>query len=335
MKTVCHKEHFFSNSEKKEFWFGFNGGNITSDGGSLLIARAMKKMGLADNMASCLKDKRNPEKVTYTGFYEETMYSELLVFDGETGELISAKLRPGNIYTSDNAAVTIHRIVKELRKINPKMEIIVRGDSGYGIPELMDYCERNGVHYILGLKGNKRLERRTMKLRKRAKNCYGNKVKPVVFFGHFEYRSQSWAKPRVGFAKIDCDSSGLRTRYVVTNMKISSPKAGYAFYGKRGQMENYIKEVKNGMFCDRLSCHSYTAKYFRLMLSAFAYLVMLEIRNQLKGTELEKAEADTIRLKLFKVGGMVVETVRKVWIRFSSSYPGYQMFTKAYVGLSG
>ena len=88
------------------------------------------------------------------------------------------------------------------------------------------------------------------------------------------------------------------------------------------------------MFSDRLSCHSYTANYFRLMLSGYAYSVMLEIRSRLEGTELEKAEADTIRLKLFKIGGMVVETVRKVWIRLSSSYPGYHMFIKAYTGLS-
>ena len=144
MKTVCHKEYYFSTSEKKEFCFGFNGGNITSDGGSLLIAQAIKKMGLTDNMTNCLNDRRNPEKVTYTlgelleqriildidstddkthgkqegylfnGFYQETMYSQLLVFDAETRELITENLRPGNIYTSYNATVTIHRIVKEL-----------------------------------------------------------------------------------------------------------------------------------------------------------------------------------------------------------------------------
>lgn len=441
MKTVCHKPKYFSTYGKKEFWFGFNGGKITSDGGSMLVAGAIKKLKLSESIANCLTEKRDSAKIRHSlyelieqrlmlmvlgyedcndsnhlrndpmiksalgrlpetgkqlgsqstlsrfensvsprdivrmrklllrqyidsvrksgrkkvildidttddethgdqecslfnGYYQETCYSELLVFDGDTGELITAKLRPGNIHTSVNSVAAIHQIVKELRKVSPEIEIIIRGDSGFGIPGMMDYCENNGIYYILGMKSNKRLERKSLKLSRRAKSRYSKLLKPVLYFGHYKYKAEKWPHFRNGFAKVECGPSGLNTRYVITNMEIKSPKAGYIFYGKRGQMENFIKETKNGMYSDRLSCHRFTANYFRLMITAFAYVVMQEIRKQLKGTDLEKAESSTIRLKLFKVGGQVIESVRKVWIRFSSSFVNAEIFLKAYAGLS-
>ncbi len=59
----------------------------------------------------------------------------------------------------------------------------------------------------------------------------------------------------------------------------------------------------------------------------FAYVLMDELRrDHLKGTELEKAQCDTIRLKLFKIAARVRVTVRRVWFHLSTSYPYQALF---------
>jgi len=270
----------------------------------------------------------------FNGFYQETMYSELLVFDGDSGDLISAQLRPGNWHCSRDSFQAIRRIVLALKKECPDIKITVRGDSGFGVPEMMDFCELEGIGYIIGIKGNIRLKQKTKKLEKRAKARYGKSGRTVLLFGNYEYKAVNWKGKRRGFAKVECGAGGLSVRYVITNLKIRSPKKGYKYYGQRGQMENYIKDFKNEIKSGRLSCSLYLANYFRLMLTAFAYVVMQTIRETLVGTELEKAQTGTIRLKLFKVGAMVLESVRRVLINLSTNFPMRKIFLRCYARLT-
>jgi hypothetical protein len=195
----------------------------------------------------------------------------------------------------------------------------------------MNYCERIGVFYILGIKSNGILQKKSQKLLKRAITRYIMTDKPQSYYGSIQgYRASSWSRERKVFFRTAYDGKTRLLRFIVTNMDFTSPKEAYKFYGKRGQMENYIKELKNGLHSDRLSCHAWYANYFRLMLSAFAYTVMQKIRECLKGTSLENAVTDSIRLHLLKIGTHVRETVRKVWISFSSTFTGRDMFLKVY-----
>lgn len=265
----------------------------------------------------------------FNGYYQETMYSQLLIFDAITGELATAKLEKGTKPSSFNAVTAMHKAIAAIRKAVPDIRITVRGDSGYGIPALMDYCERNGVYYILGIKGNDRLYAKSLKLYRRAVTRYTMTDRLQSYYGSIDnYSAKSWRVPRQIYFRIAYGDGMSMRRFIVTNLPMKSPRKAYEFYAQRGQMENFIKELKNGLYSDRLSCHAWYANYFRLMLSAFAYQTMRKIRECLAGTELEKAEADTIRLRLFKVGAQVKETVRRVCVHLSSWFVGRELYLK-------
>ncbi len=264
----------------------------------------------------------------FNGFYEQTMYSPLIVCDGDTGDLAAIKLRQGNAGPAKDALAMIRRIVLAIRRRQPEIRIILRGDAGFENPKIYEYCEQNDLHYILGIKGYRRLEKRTRKLSRRAKTYFQKSGKEKTLHTNFKYRAQSWEKERMIIARIRCNELGQDTRYLITNWKFSKARYAYRFYAKRGDMENRIKELKKDMNLDRLSCHRYMANYFRLILAGFAYQCMQRLRKGLKGTEYEKAQADTIRLKILKVAVQVKETVRRVWLHFCSSFTEKAVFQR-------
>ena len=106
------------------------------------------------------------------------------------------------------------------------------------------------------------------------------------------------------------------------------------FYCARGDMENRIKEQQLGLFADRTSTSWMRSNQLRLYFSSFAYILVHTLRRLgLEGTELAKAQCDTIRLKLFKVGARIEVTVRKVWISLSESYPFRSLFQQVFARL--
>jgi hypothetical protein len=99
-------------------------------------------------------------------------------------------------------------------------------------------------------------------------------------------------------------------------------------------MENRIKEQQLYLFADRTSCATMRANQLRLWFSSVAYTLMLAFRRLgLKGTEMAKAQCNTIRLKLLKIGAQVKITVRKVWVWLSESYPYQRLFRQVYENL--
>lgn len=90
----------------------------------------------------------------------------------------------------------------------------------------------------------------------------------------------------------------------------------------RGEMENRIKELKNGLAADRLSCHRFLANQFRLLLQTFACCLpaLVPPGEHLVATPFN-TQADTLRLHLLKIGARAVETTRRVGRRLASGYP--------------
>jgi hypothetical protein len=100
-------------------------------------------------------------------------------------------------------------------------------------------------------------------------------------------------------------------------------------------MENRIKEQQLMLFADRTSCQTMRANQLRLALSTVAYVVLRALREfGLPETELARAQADTIRLKLLKIGAVVRITVRKVWVALSEAYVWQELFRRVYQRLS-
>jgi hypothetical protein len=94
----------------------------------------------------------------YHGYYGQHMYHPLLVFDGESGHLITALLRAGNTHASNSSVAILKRIVERLRQRWPEADIEIRADGGFAVPALYDYCEREGISYTIALITNERLK---------------------------------------------------------------------------------------------------------------------------------------------------------------------------------
>lgn len=265
----------------------------------------------------------------FHGYYREYVYLPLLVFDGETGKLVTAILQPGNTWGGSRIVSILKRIVDKIRKRFPNVEIIIRADNGFATPKLYEYCEGAGIGYLVGFARNERLERENDENMQWACWLYRLTGEKQRLINSFEYQADSWNKARRIIAKSEWTEKGPNQRFVVTSLTQSAEEVYDKGYCQRGEeCENRIKELKLDLKADRLSCSDFKANQFRLLMHGFAYWLLHLLREEhLKGTELERAQMGTIRLKLIKIGAQIVTTCRKVWIHLASGYPFKELFT--------
>ena len=261
----------------------------------------------------------------FHGYYGEYVYHPLLVYDGDTGELITAVLRPGNVHASRSVVAIVKRVVKKLRQAFGEVQIVVRGDAGFAVPELYNYCEAEGLEYLIGLITNDRLLASAEELAERVRAEYARSKLKQRLFTETEYQADSWPHPRRVIIKAEHNDKGINRRFLVTNM-VGTPEALYDFYAMRGDCENRIKELKNDLKADRLSCHRFVANQFRLLLHAAAYVLLHALRKYLQGTVLANAQISTIRCKLLKIGAQVVQSCRRLWVHLAGGYPLKELF---------
>jgi hypothetical protein len=272
----------------------------------------------------------NQEGRYFHGYYAEYCYLPLYIFSGE--HLLCARLRQANEDPASGVRQELERIVKTLREAWPAVRIILRGDSGFCREEIMSYCEGEGqLDYVLGLAKNSRLIKAIGPEMGQAQEIYQSTQKPARVFKDFRYRTRkSWSRQRRVVGKAEYLAKGENPRFIVSSIAIEEKPARELyedFYCARGDMENRIKEQQLGLFADRTSTSWLRSNQLRLYFSSFAYILMHTLRRLgLEGTELAKAQCDTIRLKLFKIGAQIQVTVRKVWISFSESYPYLKLF---------
>ena len=215
----------------------------------------------------------------------------------------------------------LKRLVSQIREVWPKTKILLRGDGHFSTPEVLDFCETAGMTYILGLAVNKRLAKSvSMDLAQRAYDVLGEKVR---LFEECFYQAGKWSKPRRVITKAEVTAKGQNSRAIVTNLKGKKAKRLYCqTYCARGRMENFIKDHKNVLHSDRTSCHKFEANQFRLFLHSAAYTLVHTLQHRgLKGTEFAKAQFDTIRLKVLKVGARVVEKATRIKFHFPAAFP--------------
>src|SRR5918995_744049 len=216
----------------------------------------------------------------YHGYYRQHIYHPLLVFDGETGHPICALLRAGNTHASRSAVAVLKRIVGRLRGRWPEVEIEIRADAGFAVPALYDYCEAESITYTVGLITNARLEGMAEDLLAKAKESHQETAEKARLFSEGPYGAASWERRRRVVYKAEAMEKGTNTRFVVTT-RTDGPKDLYEFYARRGESENWIKDLKVHMKADRLSCHRFISNQFRLLLHAAAYWLMDALRRKL------------------------------------------------------
>lgn len=261
----------------------------------------------------------------FHGYYDEHCYLPLLVFaqaDGEgEQELIGALLRPGNVHGGHRAMALIRTLVRRLRAAFPECVIELRADSALARPEIYEGCEQLAIPYTMSLPKNERLIAMAQPWRRDAEAIHAEIGEQVQVFGEFAYAADTWLHERRVITKAEVMSKGENPRFVVTSRTDLEPEAHYRFYCQRGDPENRIKELKLDLKADRLSCHRFWANQFRLLLHAAAYVLMQAMRAALAGTEFARAQVNTLRLRLLKVGARIRESVRRVWVQLPSAYP--------------
>lgn len=434
--TQCIEQLSFGNLHGKQVTAAFDGGNVSSDGGLLLVQEADFALGLTETVGGCLRDRRQAAKVHHSfgdmlaqrfyqiacgyedcndadelrydpvfktaigrlpesgrdlpsqptlsrfensvgrthlyrmaealidcvldqyadqtpkriiidfdatddpthgqqqltgfnAFYDEHCYLPLIAtarIDDGPDELLAAVLRPGKIHAGTNALSVLKRLVAKLRRRWPKAQILFRADNGFGKPEIYDWCEDNGLGYLISLATNSRLATISKQWMEDARAEYEETAEKVRRVHETRYAAKDWRHERRVIVKAEVMAEGDNPRYVVTNLTDGDAEALYDLYAMRGDQENRIKELKNDLRIDRTSCPRFVANQFRVLLHAMAFVLLNHLRKHLTGTELAKAQACTLQRHLLKLGVRVIETARRVWLRFASNCPAQHIW---------
>jgi hypothetical protein len=275
----------------------------------------------------------NQERAEFHAYYDHHCYLPLYVFCGQA--MLACVLRRSRIDGAKNAAAVIKLLVHRLRRAWPETRIIVRADSGFCRQRLLRWCERSGVSYIIGLARNARLEARVRLAELMLADEYERSGAKQRLIDEFSYAADSWDTPRRVITRLEHASLGNNPRFVVTNLEGNAIQLYEKLYCARGEAENRIKEAQLDLFGTRASCHRFAANQLRLLLAALAYTLMQRLRElALKGTELERATAATIRSRLLKIGAAIVRNTRRVRVLLASHHPLRALFLSAVQALA-
>lgn len=272
----------------------------------------------------------------FHGYYDAYCYLPLYIFCGS--HLLCATLREANIDGADGAVDELRWIVAQIREQWPEVQIVIRGDSGFCREEIMEWCEKNDVEYILGLAKNKVLKRSIAEEMAQAKALFEETQEPARVFKDFTYKTQtSWSRARRVIGKAEHVRRGENPRFVVTSLARETIEARELYedhYCARGDMENRIKEQQLDMFADRTSTHAMRSNQLRLWLSSAAYVLVDTMREVgLRGTRMARAQCGTIRQRLLKIGARVKISVRRIWLSTASAHPCQDIFIAVYNNL--
>jgi len=272
----------------------------------------------------------------FHGYYGHYCYLPLYIMSGN--QVLRARLRPANQDASAGSWKELAPVVERLRRQWPEVRIIVRADSGFCREALLLWCERNRVDYVLGLARNQTLRGLIEQPLLQAREGFAKTGEPTRVFREFSYRtvSKTWSRWRRVVAKAEHIAGKENPRFIVTSLAPEQHSAQALYerlYCARGEMENRIKDQMM-LFADRMSTESFRGNQLRLYLSAFAYTLLRGLRQQaLQGTELAKAQPQTLRLKLLKIAATIRVTARKIWVSLPRSYPLQGVFRQAHLAL--
>ena len=267
----------------------------------------------------------------FHGYFGQYQYFPLIISEPTTKHVFLAWLRPGTVHAALGAEDDLMRVVNALRKERPDIIIHVRADAGFGMPWMYKTCEKNSLIYTFGFASNSRLKKLTEPLMDQAVQQYQQTDQKQRLFDCFEYQADSWDHPRTVIAKAECHGIGTNLRFIITNRPdvISSDdgQREYDYYIQRGESEQRMDELKNGLHMDRLSCHRFMGNFFRLLLHTAAFNLLNAVRDHKDLPEvLRVGQPCTWRTKLIKVAAVVVQRTRRVVVRLAANWPWWAMY---------
>jgi hypothetical protein len=270
----------------------------------------------------------NQEHSQFHAYYDHHCYLPLYVFCGQA--MLACYLRPSKIDGAKHAAALIKLLVTRLRQAWPDTRFIVRGDSGFCRRRLLQWCERSDVGYVIGLARNARLHAAVELAEAALADAYSASGVKQRLIGEFGYAAKSWNHERRVITRLEYGVQGTNPRFIVTNLPGDPVQLYDRLYCQRGEAENRIKEAQLDLFGTRASCSRFIANQFRLLLAALAYTLMQRLRAlALRATELERASAATIRVRLLKIGAAILRNTRRVRVMLASHHPLRELFAAA------
>lgn len=306
-------------------------------------ARALLRMGRAMVDLYCESFHQVPKRITldiddtfdaahggqqlrlFNAHYDEYGFQPIVVFDGE-GRFITAVLRPAKRPGGKEIRAFLRRLLRAIRANWLNTEIVLRADSHYCCPEVLDWCRANGLGFILGVAPTTTLRRHIEGLEASTKARFeaAPKEGKLRRFKEFYDGADSWSRVERVIARVEAGAEGLDTRFIVTNLNTRNARVLYEdVYCRRGQAENHIKSWKTHLAADRTSCTKATANQLRLFLHAGAYWLMWGLRVSMpKRSMWRVAQFDTLRLRLIKIAARVIEMKTMIRVHLPASCPG-------------
>jgi hypothetical protein len=265
----------------------------------------------------------------FNGYYDAHCYLPLLLHvtdeDGRQ-RLVSALLRPGTPGGTVGLFGMLKRVVALLRARFPEISITLRADGGFGNAEVLAFCEKEGLAYVLGLPSNSRLRTQSAQLETEVLAFAAQEGVDAIAYAGLAYQAGTWPAERQVVCKAETAGGQLNVRYVVCDRLLESAEATYLYYCGRGDQENRIKEMKLDVFSGRTSCHRFLANQFRLLLSAAACVLFGVVQEALAGSSWAGAQIGTLRLRLIKVGARVVRSCRRIRLYLPTSSPSQRLW---------
>jgi DDE family transposase len=271
----------------------------------------------------------------YNQHYRSYCYLPLFIFEGTSHALVTACLRPGKRPTGTENAMILVRLLAYLRRHWPQTHILVRGDSHFATPEVLDVlAQRRLTDFVFGLAGNAVLLRHAAPVMQEARCLYQQRValaqahgeRPPAssrLYAEFCYAAASWSQPWRVIVKAEVMAAGDNPRFVVTSLAAPTPQQVYDdLYCARGNCENDIKAVKCDLHSDRTSATTFLANAMRLLLSCAAYILHHALRTYtLAHTALATAQPSTVILTLFKVATQIKQYKDRILLHLPTSCP--------------
>jgi len=260
----------------------------------------------------------------FNAHYDEYGFQPIVVFDGD-GRFVGAVLRPAKRPSGAEIRPHLRRLVRAIRSNWPNTRILIRGDSHYCSPQVIDWCRANAIDFIFGVAPTTTLRKHVADLETSTTARFeaSSKMVKVRRFKEFDDAAASWSRVERIIARVEVGAQGADTRFIVTNLAGGRAKALYeGIYCRRGAAENHIKSWKVHLAADRTSCTKATANQFRLFLHAGAYWLMWGLRAAMpKRSRFAVAQFDTLRLRLIKVAARVVEMKTQIRLHMPTSCP--------------
>jgi Transposase DDE domain group 1 len=267
----------------------------------------------------------------FNGHYDCWCYLPLLAFltfDDEAEQyLCAAILRPGNVPATRGARGLLYRLLPRLRIAFPKARFLVRGDGGFAAPEIFEFLDAEPrLDYVVAMADNPVLSRfaEAGMVDARAQSEASGQTEHVYTEGR--YAARTWGHERRVVIKAEVVRLAGReprdnVRVVVTNLR-QTPRFVYEqVYCARGDIENRIKELHDGLEIGRTSCCRFWANQLRVLLTAAAYVLMQELRLRAARTACARAQVTGLRARLLTLGVQVVVSVRRIVLHLPTSTP--------------